>query len=181
MIRPRRPQDRAALLGFPEERTLKRFWAKVQINEPDQCWPWIAKAKQGPGYGAFALWSRGRGGLQRASRLAWIFYNGRPVPTGMHILHTCDNPPCCNPAHLFPGTHSDNMQDMHSKRRGNQSRTGRFGERGSNTKLTALQVAQIRQLRQDGVSGREIALRFGISRAQVSRIGTFKRWPENAA
>ena len=50
-------------------------------------------------------------------RLAWEMANGRPVPTGMVVCHSCDNPPCFNPAHLFTGTQGDNLRDMASKGR----------------------------------------------------------------
>lgn len=64
------------------------------------------------GYGRLSV----RGRQMKAHRLAWIIQNG-PIPDGLHVLHTCDNPPCCNPEHLFLGTHQDNMTDASVKGR----------------------------------------------------------------
>lgn len=90
--------------------TEERFWAKVDRRGPDECWPWIG-ATNNRGYGQF--WY---GGGQRLShRIAWLLLRG---PVGdLFVLHRCDNPICVNPAHLFLGTHQDNMQDMVTKGR----------------------------------------------------------------
>lgn len=91
----------------PEE----RFWRNVAKAGLDECWLW-----QGPlnwqGYGV-ASW---RGATVVASRLAYILAYG-PMPEGHLACHTCDNPPCCNPAHMFAGTSSDNINDAVSKGR----------------------------------------------------------------
>jgi hypothetical protein len=98
-----------------------RFWEKVDRGEPDECWPWMG-ARDPSGYGRFAV---GADRSEKASRIAWRLTNGA-VPTGLHILHSCDNPPCCNPAHLRPGTHQENMADrVASNRRAGPSQTDR--------------------------------------------------------
>lgn len=97
-------------------------WQKMNLHErvrfhvdasagPDACWPWTAGKANG-GYGAI----RYNGSIYRAHRIAWTIANGA-IPQGMLVLHKCDNPPCCNPAHLFIGTHKDNSQDMARKGR----------------------------------------------------------------
>lgn len=88
-----------------------RFWAKVDRRGPDECWPWSGSRKP-RGYGHFIIGRRDH----NAHRLAYELANG-PITDGMHVLHSCDNPPCCNPAHLFLGTHTDNMHDMRLKSR----------------------------------------------------------------
>lgn len=98
-----------------------RFWSKVDIQGEDECWPWIAGLSQ-DGYGTF----RHKYQQYRAHRFAWELVNGT-IPNDewkntMHVLHTCDNRICCNPKHLFIGTHRDNMQDMIQKGRQNRSR-----------------------------------------------------------
>ena len=84
-----------------------RFWAKVQKSAANQCWPWIAKSITW-GYGSWRV----RKVLFRANRVAWILHHKKRPPGGLKILHSCHNRACCNPAHLSPGTHLQNMQQM---------------------------------------------------------------------
>lgn len=94
-------------------RVVAAFWSKVEVrpNTPiwrGACWPWRASIDKW-GYGQFKPVARHN--PLRAHRVAWEIWNGRDVPDGLDILHECDNPKCCNPAHLRPGTHADNMAD----------------------------------------------------------------------
>lgn len=90
----------------------ERFWNKVDIREPDECWEWQGYRLLHR-YGRVSVENRK---IAYTHRVAWELTHG-PVPGGMHVLHLCDNPPCVNPAHLFLGTLSDNTQDMLSKKR----------------------------------------------------------------
>lgn len=81
-----------------------RFWARVQRG--DGCWLWTG-ARNEFGYGRVSIRSR----VYKAHRVAWYLARG-PVPDGIDVLHSCDNPPCCNPAHLHLGTHRQNMREM---------------------------------------------------------------------
>lgn len=88
------------------------FWRRVdRSGGPDACWPWMRVPSTG-GYGL----AKYKGRRRIASRVAWELTNG-PIPGGMQVLHHCDNPPCCNPAHLFLGTVADNVADMIAKGR----------------------------------------------------------------
>jgi hypothetical protein len=92
----------------------ERLWSRVDIRGPNDCWEWKGKCSAG-GYGRIRI---GGGGSPEsaASRVAWIITNG-DIPEGLFVCHRCDNPPCCNPAHLFLGTAQDNVADMVAKGR----------------------------------------------------------------
>lgn len=95
----------------------ERFWPKVDKRGPHECWPW--KAGTTKGYGTLGV--HPSDGFSRrqmyAHRLSWQFANGISVPAGMLVCHSCDNPLCCNPRHLWIGTIGDNNRDMNAKKR----------------------------------------------------------------
>lgn len=97
-----------------------RFWRFVPIGPADGCWPW-AGATIHDGYGVIS----GRGTNLVATRLMMEFVSGEPVPTGAVVCHTCDNPRCVNPKHLWIGSRRDNLRDMVAKRRHASFRTFR--------------------------------------------------------
>ncbi len=123
------------------------------------------------------------GGAKRrtvlAHRLSWELAAG-PVPTGLHVLHRCDNRLCCNPAHLFLGDQAANMADMLAK--GRQSRGEKHssalghGERHHNAKLKDADVPEICRLRAAGESQAAIGKRFGVSQSAISLILLGKAW-----
>ncbi len=105
-----------------------------------------------------------------AHRAAWEYTRG-PVPAGLFVLHRCDNPPCCNPAHLFLGTQADNMADMQAK--GRQAK----GERHSQAKLTAGAVADMRREYATGsTSLSKLAAAHGVTMGAVWRIIKRLNW-----
>lgn len=106
-------EQRARSVNGPRGLTAEqRFWRDVDKRGPDECWPWKRSTMRG-GYGRFPVTSRNQ---QRAHRYAYELTHG-PIPKDIVICHRCDNPPCCNPAHLFAGTHADNVRDRVAKGR----------------------------------------------------------------
>ena len=125
-----------------------RFWEKVTKGTPDECWLWTGGTCSGVGLGTIKI----KGHMRHAPQVSWELTHNQSFPAGMMACHTCDNPRCVNPAHIFPGTNSDNVQDS--------IRKGRWplGEKHAGAKLTAQQVRDIRARYQEGVRGLQAAL-----------------------
>ena len=97
------------------DKEISRFWSKVQVGGDDDCWPWIAKSRHVKGYGVMRISSLGRNAV--ASRISCILAHGEPPEGLKNALHSCDNPPCCNPAHLRWGSQLDNVSDAKERNR----------------------------------------------------------------
>lgn len=158
------------------------FWSRVQKSNPDECWlfsrtnprthygVWttrISSQTEKPSYKGF-----------RAHRIAYYLATGDD-PGNLEVLHTCDNPPCCNPAHLFKGTPADNMADKMNKGRGhfpgviNQPK----GERHAMAKLVESQVYEIRELYIAAEKSiPQIAEIYGVSTTTIEHIAKGKTW-----
>jgi hypothetical protein len=150
-----------------------RFWSKVDKTEG--CWNWTASISGARGYGKI-----NRDGVLSAShRVSWELANG-PVPTGLCVLHQCDNRRCVRPEHLFLGTKKDNTADMWAKGRGSRAGSGANtvrGERHGQSKLTEAQVLEARRLNAGGASLSELCRRFGaLSVGTMSRVVSGKLW-----
>jgi hypothetical protein len=89
-----------------------RFWSKVEIGSDDECWNWLPKARSHSGYGVFKIANGRPGGVNIvSSRIAAFLAFGTPPEGRPNALHSCDNPACCNPAHLRWGNQKDNVSD----------------------------------------------------------------------
>lgn len=133
------------------------------------CWEWVG-GRSKSGYGAC---NRNVGGHRESliHRWSWYIHNG-PIPDGMWVLHHCDNPPCCNPDHLFLGTQLDNLKDMINKGRDTKARGSKIGL----SKLKEMDVVEIKTLIKSGVKCREIAIKFGVSKRTINYISQGKSW-----
>lgn len=146
----------------------KEFWSCVFIGTHDECWEWkLYKDKK---YGKFMM----GGKCKRAHRIAYELTYGI-IPNGLHVLHTCNNPSCCNPNHLKLGTHLDNMNQMKNEKRYIIPRMK--GENCGASKLNSFQVLRIRDLYSTGsYSQRELAKKYKVKQYCIFSIVHRKTW-----
>jgi hypothetical protein len=150
---------------------LARFAERVRATEVG-CWEWIGP-KVGAGYGRVSF-----GGRHRiAHRLIYNLCIGTVANKAIEVCHNCpggDNPACCNPAHLWLGTHTDNMADASAK--GRIKTPGLKGEKHPSAKLTDDLVRELRRRRAAGEGVCSLAAEFGLSPAAVSEAASGKKW-----
>lgn len=154
-----------------------KFWMRVLRPSPDSCWEW----QGGHSHGYGSVWWQGRS--RHAHRVAWTLARG-PVPDGMGVLHHCDNPPCCNPAHLYLGTDVENARDRVERGRakgpsgpivrapGWNRKVREDDRRGfANRKFTDEQEQEIAaRFAAGGVSKSALAREFGVSQPTITQI-----------
>lgn len=143
--------------------TAIEYIRKNHAKAESGCWVWLLLGKVG-GYGR----GKYRGRRYLAHRLSWIAHFGE-IPEGMEVCHRCDNPACVNPAHLFLGSHADNMSDASAKGRMRAPR----GEACAASKITD---AVAKEILSSEESGAAIARRLGISKNVVSRVRRRQTW-----
>lgn len=144
---------------------MTQYVANNYIPVPETgCWLWLGTWTH---FGHGRLSSNGKSPIV-ASRLFYEHFTG-PIPDGKFVCHKCDTPPCCNPDHLFLGTHSENMNDMKRKRRSRAA----SGEFNSSAKLNAEQVKTIFSDRRCRAA---ISHDYGISSSTVTAIKQGKSW-----
>jgi hypothetical protein len=97
---------------------IDRLWSHIAVRDDGDCWEWDA-SRTPSGYGRITIRiSTGVYRVEYAHRLVLVHATGEPIPAGMLAMHSCDNPPCCNPSHIHRGTYADNAQDRENKGRG---------------------------------------------------------------
>jgi hypothetical protein len=145
------------------------LWSKVDKKTEDECWNWLGY-KNGGQYGR--TWINDRGYYAHRVIFDLVYPNTITLSAPKDsdeigfLLHTCDNPSCCNPKHLFVGTHADNMADKVAKQRQKKFPN----DSGPRCKLSMAQARKIRQLRKEGVSARELAKKYEISLPSIKTL-----------
>lgn len=147
----------------PKRRPIaERFWEKVTIKGPDDCWEWQGCINPKTGYGNFGLKINGHNTNRGAHRIAFALSGG---DCSKFVCHKCDNPPCCNPNHLWSGTVIENARD--SRRKGRHSRT----------RLTLKQVKLIRMLR-PYVTLENLAKEFNVTLSTIHHAEKGISWAD---
>lgn len=136
------------------------------VDRSGDCHTWTGTIDTTTGYGVTTV----DGKKVAAHRYAWEIANGCKIPHGKKILHSCDNRPCVNPAHLRPGTQIDNSRDCVER--------GRHpcGETSARSVLTEKEVREIRHFSENGLTQREIAGLFQVSRYCVRAVIKRETW-----
>lgn len=149
--------------------TVARFWSKVDVKPSAlDCWEWKGASSR-RGYGKIKV----KGESLIASRVAWEIANNAKLGD-LFALHKCDNPKCCNPAHIFAGTNQDNMDDM--RRKGRVRNFSASGAKNPRAKLTADQAIAIKKRIAAGEKNQPLADEYGVSDSAISLIRRGKAW-----
>lgn len=159
---------------------IERFWHQTDKRDILVCWDWMGAVRGIPPHSYGSVWTgeyRTTSSGKRvpkhigAHRFSYELHFGE-IPDGMIVCHTCDNTLCVNPAHLFLGTQTDNMNDMVSK-----GRSDNRGDRNGRSKLTREVVEEIRRLSTGRHGeGMEFARRYGVTSATVSKVLRGDTW-----
>lgn len=136
--------------------------SKVQQGLDTPCWEFQG-ARDQDGYGKVRVGDE----VERAHRLSFMCNHG-PIEAGMVVRHKCDNPPCCNPAHLEGGTHEENMQDMVER-----------GRHRGNAKITSDEAVAIRLAKVRGASIASLASKYGVSESTISAVTSGQNWQDS--
>ena len=136
----------------------------METTETCQLW---TGPRDKDGYGLVRV----AGVTARVSRVIWKEQRGE-IPAGLHVLHRCDQPACVNLAHLFLGTHQDNMSDMVTKGRSHHP----LGERNGRAQLTQKLVDELRKLHAEGTPAKRLSKIYGIARGTLYHLLAGRTW-----
>jgi len=175
----------------PMQPFLTRLWENIQQcgHEdlcPYCCWPWL-KQRDKDSHGIISIAYNGRNQGYRVARIVWELWHGRPLVDTLLACHFCDNPPCCNPAHIWPGTHQQNHRDAMAKGRdarglnsGVNTKPEAFprGERHHKAKLTEQDVRDIREAHRQGRSAYYLQNLYPVSKPTIQAILDYVTWKD---
>ena len=132
-----------------------RFWSRVVVGGPEDCWLWTGFTDK-DGYGQYKTDLK----VEYTHRYAYRLKNGE-IPTDACVMHSCDTPACCNPAHLSTGSQQDNITDKVNKTR---------QARGSQHGLTRFTEQDVRDIRTSSLPQRVLAHKYGVSQATIWNV-----------
>lgn len=171
-------------MSRPAGRLEDRFWAKVDKGTPNECWVWTGcKGSRPFAYGYLGKYVDGKWKRVNAAKISWEIFHNKRQPEGTCICHTCDNPPCVRPDHLYLGDKQTNARDCVNRGRRNSPK----GENTWDAKLTWEKVREIRNLyssrggsyRKGRVSERTLAKQFNVSRIAIRKVLSHQTWKES--
>ena len=157
-------ENRTDTLPLPNWTTddIERFLSKINRVDKADCWEWTANEREG--YGRFRIGDH----LYVATRLMWRMTHGVD-PAGQLVCHTCDNPGCCNPDHLFLGTDGDNNSDKEVKKRGQHPK-------GEDNGLAKLATEDVITIYQSPDAPTDLGRRYGCTEANIRSIQEGRTW-----
>lgn len=150
----------------PTDSFEKRFWSKVEKAGPDDCWMWTASFRNG--YGAIKHQNK----VHSAHRVAFVLTKGDPPKGKQLICHKCNNSACCNPAHLYAGTHEDNRLDVVKSGTAEPA----CGEAHPFAVLNESTVASIWTMHRSGMQSPAIAKELNLNRRTVFSVISKRSW-----
>jgi hypothetical protein len=147
---------------------ITRFLSSIDKPGRFHCWEW-SKSKSGFGYGQFNIMIKGIQFNFKAHRLAWELTNSQIIPADKIVMHNCDNPACCNPAHIHLGTTEENMQDMVNKDR---------QAKGIVNGMNIYTEKQVRDVKYKYAHKSALAIEYltGVKRASIYKIQNRLQW-----
>jgi len=145
----------------------EKFWAGISKKGPADCWNWTKSLTVHGGYGQFTHMHK----LYKAHQVSYRIHFGE-IPKGKFVCHKCNNPACCNPAHLYAGTPADNWRDTIESKKACRFPIYR-GEECHDAKLTE---AKVRDILTSNKGGAELAKEYGVSRSAISAIRRRRTW-----
>lgn len=161
---------RVAAFASMTDRQRHSFWSRV--HKTSSCWEWTGRLCP-KGYGMFTV----RNQCISAHRLSYIMHHGQALVAKQYVCHHCDNRRCVNPAHLYLGSHDDNMRDMRERGRAYRWNGKRCGTGNPASRLTEAMVIEIRASREHSQA---LADKYGVTLTTVynARNGiTWKHLP----
>lgn len=147
----------------------ERFWNFVDKKSEDECWHWTGQILA-TGYGRISLGAK-KDGNEGAHRVSWKLHNKKDIPSGMFVMHKCDNPKCVNPYHLSIGTPKDNTQDMIAK-----GRKRVVSPKGEGNGKSLLNAEKVRLIRSSKLSHVELGRQLGVSSNCIRGVRIGRTW-----